>query len=49
LKQGHQQKNIGSQKVLENNGFKKITKEEKVMKINGEWVDGYLYKYQLEE
>ncbi|MDM8534403.1 GNAT family N-acetyltransferase [Clostridiaceae bacterium HSG29] len=43
---GTSTKNIGSQKVLENNGFKKISKEEKVMKINGKWIDGYLYEYK---
>lgn len=36
--------NIGSQKVLEKNGFIKIGEEKKVLKINNEWVDGILYK-----
>ena len=40
---GTSTKNIGSQKVLEKNGFKLIEKVSKVMKVNDEWIDGYLY------
>ncbi|WP_374700077.1 GNAT family N-acetyltransferase [Fusibacter sp. 3D3] len=35
-----------SQRVLEKNGFKQIGEEKKVMKVNGKWVDGFLYAIQ---
>lgn len=38
--------NVGSQKVLEKNGFKKIGEERNVFQINGKWVDGILYSKQ---
>lgn len=38
--------NIGSIKVLERNGFKKIGEEKNVFKIKDKWVDGLLYSKQ---
>lgn len=39
--------NGASQKVLEKNGFEKIGLTKKVIKINGEWIDGFTYLKQL--
>lgn len=36
--------NIGSQRVLEKNGFKRVAEEKKVMKVNDKWLNGYLYE-----
>lgn len=44
LKAGTSTENIGSQKVLEKNGFKRIGEEKKVMKVNGRWIDGLLFE-----
>ncbi len=43
---GTSKKNIASQRVLEKNGFVKVGEEEKIMKVNGQWVDGILYATQ---
>lgn len=47
LHAGTGSKNIGSQKVLEKNGFVIIGKEKKVMKVNDEWIDGILYNKEI--
>lgn len=44
IEAGTSAKNIGSQKVLIKNGFKKIGEEKNAMKINGQWVDGILFE-----
>jgi len=44
IKAGTSTENIGSQKVLEKNGFKQVGEEKKVMKVNGKWVDGLLFE-----
>lgn len=44
IKAGTSTKNGGSQRVLEKNGFLLIGKEDKVMKVNGQWVNGLLYE-----
>ena len=44
IEAGTSTENIGSQKVIEKNGFIWVSKEEKVMKINNKWVDGLLYE-----
>ena len=44
IEAGTSAENMGSQKVLEKNGFKLVGKEGKVMKINDKWVDGLLYE-----
>ncbi len=36
--------NLGSQRVLTKNGFGLVGEEEKVMKVNGEWIDGLLFE-----
>jgi len=40
---GTAKSNIGSRKVLENNGFIHIGEEKNVFKINDTWIDGLLY------
>jgi len=47
IKAGTSTENIGSQKVLEKNGFKRVGEEKKVMKVNGKWVDGLLFKKMI--
>jgi len=44
IKAGTSTENIGSRKVLEKNGFNLVGEEKKVMKINGRWLDGLLFK-----
>lgn len=44
IEAGTSTKNIGSQKVLEKNGFKFIGRENRVIKVNGQWLDGLLYE-----
>lgn len=48
LEAGTSTENIGSQKVLEKNGFIFLGEEKNVMKINGRWVDGALYECHLD-
>ena len=43
LTAGTAKDNLGSIRVLEKNGFKKIGEEKNVLKINNRWVDGVLY------
>lgn len=43
LRAGTSTQNMGSQRVLEKNGFVKAGEEKRVMKIKGEWIDGILY------
>lgn len=36
--------NKGSQRVLEKNAFTYVTKEDKVMKVHDQWIDGLLFE-----
>tara|TARA_Y100001933_G_C18969485_1_gene551860 strand:+ start:594 stop:1124 length:531 start_codon:yes stop_codon:yes gene_type:complete len=44
---GTSTENIGSQKVLEKNGFIRVGQEKKVMQVNGKWLDGVLYAKKI--
>lgn len=44
IEAGTSTKNLGSQKVLIKNGFKLIAREEKIMKVNKQWIDGLLFE-----
>ncbi|MCK8059002.1 MULTISPECIES: GNAT family N-acetyltransferase [unclassified Fusibacter] len=46
---GTSSKNIASQHVLVKNGFSKVGEEKKVMKVNDQWADGYLYSLRLKK
>lgn len=44
IEAGTATKNLESQRVLIKNGFKLIGGEQKVMKVNNEWIDGLLFE-----
>ena len=44
IEAGTSTKNFASQRVLIKNGFNLVSKVERLMKVNGEWIDGLLFE-----
>jgi len=49
IQAGTSTENIGSQRVLEKNGFRLIGEENNVMQVNNRWIDGFLYELQYRD
>ncbi|MBN2899886.1 MAG: GNAT family N-acetyltransferase [Clostridia bacterium] len=49
IEAGTSTENIGSQRVLEKNGFIRVATMESVMEINGSLVDGYCYEKERQQ